>query len=234
VRLALQYTLWAVGLILQVLVLRALLRGPYRRFPHIFVYTVALFLSTVIEVAALTSAQLGERSLAVSWRVYFWIDDAVLDVLVFSVVIGLIRQALERAETRAAIRRWLGPGALLIFAVSFLVHAGPLHHLNAWMTLVSRDLSFAAVILDLLLWSTLIASKKKDLQLLMLSGGLGIQFTGDAIGQSLRQLAIAQRNRGLVLTGNVLVVLTSLVCLYVWWRTFSRTPAVVEARREAS
>jgi hypothetical protein len=205
-----------------------MLRGPYRRFPLIFIYTTALCLTTVIEVSVRTAALSGARAPVLSWRVYFWIDNAILNALIFAVVIGLIRQALQRADARAAVRRWLTVGAFLLFALSFLVHAGPLHRLNGWMTLVSRDLSFAAVILDLLLWSTLIASKKKDFHLLMLSGGLGIQFTGDAIGQSLRQLAIAQRSSGLIWTGNVLVVLTGLTCLYVWWRTFSRIPAVSE------
>ena len=50
--------------------------------------------------------------------------------------------------------------------------------LSGWMTLVSRDLSFSAVILDLLLWMLLIAARRKDRQLLMLSGALGIQTHG--------------------------------------------------------
>jgi hypothetical protein len=84
------------------------------------------------------------------------------------------------------------------------------------------------VILDLLLWSILVASKKKDRQLLMLSGGLGIQFTGDAIGQSLRQLAIAHRSSAMALAGGLLAIVAGLVCLYVWWRTFSRPRAAAE------
>jgi hypothetical protein len=225
-RLALQYLLWALGLGLQVLVLNALLRGPWKRHPLIMVYCVALFLTTTIEVAA----QSGSRVLARSWRVYYWIDGAVLQTLVFCVVISLIYQATRRAGYGAAMRRLPVVAAALIWACLFLWHHGGLHDLSAWMTLLSRDISFAAVILDLLLWSTLISFKKKDVELLMLSGGLGLEFAGAAMGQSVRQLALAGQHANVALTGSMLVVVSSLMCLYVWWRTFQRYKGV-EAER---
>lgn len=233
-RLAFQYILWAVGLSLQVLVIRALLRGFYKRFSLLLAYAVTLFLTTVVEVAAYTAQTTGARAMARSWRYYYWVNDAVLQALIYSVVISLIYKAMARADTRAVIRRWLVAGAFVVFVAIFLVHRGPMRDLTAWMTLVSRDLSFAAVILDLLLWSKLIASRKKDHQLLMLSGGLGIQFTGSALGQSIRQLALGAmgRNYAFALAGGVLMVLANFVCLYVWWQTFRR-PAEAAAGNKA-
>jgi len=93
-------------------------------------------------------------------------------------------------------------------------------NLNVWMTVLSRDLSFGSAVLDLLLWFLLIAQPKKDPLLLLLSGGLGIQFTGAAIGQSLRQLSPHTE-----VAGNLILVLSDLVCLYVWWQTFRRRAA---------
>ena len=52
------------------------------------------------------------------------------------------------------------------------------------MTPWTRDLNFCSAILDLALWALLIAAREKDHRLLLLSGGLGIQFTGEAIGES--------------------------------------------------
>ena len=219
----LQYALWAIGLALEVLAISALLRGAYKRFPLVFVYCVTLFLTTVVEVASYTAAYSGARELADKWKYYYWVNDALLQALVFAVVISLIYRAIEdRARARRPVRLLLVAGAFSIFAVSFLAHRGPISDLSGWMTLVSRDLSFSAVILDLLLWMLLIASRRKDRQLLLLSGGLGIQFTGAAIGQSVRQLArgIFARNFALAVAGSMLVVVSNLVCLYVWWQAF--------------
>ncbi len=221
-RLILQYLFWSLGLGLQVLVINALLRGPWRKQPLIFFYCIALFLTTTLEVATSMAARTGAHTLARSWRVYYWIDGAILQTLVFCVVISLIYQATRKAGTGPSLRRALVIGAVLIWIISFVWHRGSWHALSSWMTLISRDLSFAAVILDLLLWSTLIARKKKDLELLMLSGGLGIEFTGSAIGQSVRQLAQSGRHANVALAGSTLVVVSSLMCLYIWWQAFRR------------
>jgi hypothetical protein len=152
--------------------------------------------------------------------VYYWADDAVLQALTFCVVISLVLSAMDSARARQSARRWLIIGAILVFAVLFGVHAGPLQKLSLWMTLVSRDLSFAAMFLDLILWLVLIASPKKDQEVLLLTAGLGIQFTGAAIGQSLRQLALSRRIAWLAITGNIILVLSFFICMYVWWQTF--------------
>ncbi|HWQ53822.1 MAG TPA: hypothetical protein VN442_09055 [Bryobacteraceae bacterium] len=217
-RLGLQYGLWALGFILQVLVLRALLRGPAKRYPLLLAYTIALFFSTITEIAAHSTG-----SLARLWKLY-WIDDAILQALLFAVVISLIHQAMATARARASRQRQLVVAAFLLFALLFAVHAGPVEKMNAWMTLISRDLSFAAVVLDLVLWTTLVASRTKNQELLMLSGGLGIQFAGAAIGQSIRQLTLrtSPEFRWVALAGSMLVVISHFICLYVWWQTFRR------------
>jgi hypothetical protein len=75
-----------------------------------------------------------------------------------------------------------------------------------------------------MLWGKLLASKKKDHQLLMLSGALGIQFAGSAIGQSVRQLTLGPlgRNSAVALVGSVMVVLSNVICLYLWWQALRR------------
>lgn len=236
-RLALlQYLLWTIGLAIEVLAITSLLRGAYKRFPVIFLYCVALFLTTVVEVASYTASYSGAKELADSWKYYYWINDALLQALVFAVVISLIYRATERAVARRALRRWLASGALVIFGLSFLIHRGPMSDLGGWMTLISRDLSFCAVILDLLLWSLLIAAKGKDQQLLMLSGGLGIQFTGAAIGQSIRQLArgALSRSFAVAMVGSGLVVASNLICLYIWWQAFRMPGAASPQAASAS
>jgi hypothetical protein len=98
------------------------------------------------------------------------------------------------------------------------------------MTPWTRDLNFGSAILDLGLWTLLVASREKDRLLLMLSGALGIQFTGEAIGGSLRNVAVAiygrtVQARPLILTGNVLMMAADLACMYIWWRAFREARA---------
>lgn len=203
---------WAIGLLLQLLVVSALVRGAYRKFPFVFVYCLTLLLATITEVAAFTASALAKS--------LYWVNEVILQTLIFCVVISLIYQAMEQAQNRVAVRRWLMIGAAAIMAIAFLIHRNPAAPVGRWMTDVSRDLSFASVILDLVLWSILIASSRRDLRLLLLSGALGIQFTGAAIGQSLRQLAINSHSETLVFIGNLCVVGGHSICLYVWWQTF--------------
>jgi hypothetical protein len=209
-----QYVSWGVGLWLNVLVIRAMLRGQYRQYRFAFAYVLALLLTTVIEIAAKT----GPRS--AHWNIYYWIDDVILNVLVFCVVLAFIDEAASQAARRPLGRGWLIAGASLIGVTSFLVHSGA-QRLNSRMTLVSRDLNAAAVILDLILWSLLVTSRRPDRRLLLLSGGLGIQLTGATIGEEL-----GSRFRSAVFAGALLEVVTYLVALYIWWRAFrpARTP----------
>jgi hypothetical protein len=205
----LQWVFWVVGALLQALVLTSLARGPFRQYPFLTVYTLFLFLATVVEAASLLDAGF----LSPTTRSYFWIDDSIKRFLLFCIVFGFINRSLKDSPNRAMVRRWLILGALLVTAISFLIH----HRLNVgfMMTNVGRDLSFYAAILNLVLWSLLIRSHARDRQLLAVTGGLGIQFTAEAIGHSLRHLS-----RSTVALGNITLVTGHLVCLYFWWQAF--------------
>jgi len=208
----LQYCAWGVGLWLNLLVISALLRGAYRQYPFAFAYSVALLLSTVAEIAA-SAFQPEVR------RLYYWTDEIILDILVFCVVIAFIDHAAAEANRSTVQRRWLVTAAALIFAASFIIRWDPLATLNRNMTLISRDLNICAVILDLILWSLLLASRRPDRRLLLLSGGLGIQLTGAIIGGSLRGLS-----RSGWIPGTLLEVITGLLGLYIWWQAIRPAP----------
>src|ERR1017187_4626307 len=134
---ALQYSAWAIGLWLILRVISVLVRGSYRQYPFVFAYLVTLLVSTVVEIglqAAPKSVQDG----------YYWIDEVILDVLVFCVVIAFIDEAAQHSRQKAIERHWLILGAALICAGSFTIHRGSLFNLQ--MTLISRDLNICAVI----------------------------------------------------------------------------------------
>ena len=210
---------WTLGLALNILVLVEMAKGHYRRFPILFLYCVALALSTVFEIAVRAFPELDRAA-----PNYYWIDDSLRQALLFAVVIFLIHGSMERAGRHAAVL-WLLLGALSISAISVAAHYDAEMKVDRWMTAVGRDLSFASAILDLVLWFVLVASRKRDPVLFLLSGGLGLQFAGQAAGHSLRQLAARPQSQVLKWTGNIFLLLANLACLYLWWRTFRRTNA---------
>jgi hypothetical protein len=97
-----------------------------------------------------------------------------------------------------------------------------------WMTLWTRDLNFTSAILDLALWAMLLGSRKRETRLLLLSGGLGIQFTGEAIGQSVREWLPWAFS-----PGDVIISAASLACLWIWWQALRTVPAADPASLNA-
>jgi hypothetical protein len=153
-----------------------------------------------------------------------WFNVVVMQVLVYAVVMSLIYQATGQLRSRRIVRVSLIAGAILFAAVSFLIHRDPALNTGSFMTPWIRDLNFCSAILDMALWTLLIAAREKDHRLLLLSGGLGIQFTGEAMGRSIRQLALRTRSHAMSLTGAVLILLADLVFLYIWWRALRAAP----------
>jgi len=215
----LQLICWAIGLPLSLLVINALLRGGYRLFPVLFVYQIVDFLMTVASlppyIAYYVEHAPDARTRMAKW--FLW-DELLLQPLVYAVVVSLIYRATEKMASRGLVRSALVGGALLIAAASFLYHYDPHAIKGEWLAFWTRDLTFSSAILDLALWALLLASRVKDSRLLMISGGLGIQFTGEAIGESLRSIAIQRRLRTLSFTGSLPTSLVDMASLYIIWQ----------------
>jgi hypothetical protein len=209
---ALQFCTWAIGLSLYLLVISALLRGPYRQYPFVFAYALASFFSTVAEIAAHSFPPKVQAK-------YYWTDEIVLDVLVFCLVLAFIDQAARQSPRKVIQRYWLILGAVLIGAGSYVIHrASPP---NFRMTLISRDLNICAVILDLILWLLLLSARRPDRTLLLLSGGLGLQLTGAIMGGQL-----IRSSPSLYPFGAFVEVSSSLLGTYIWWRALRAVPVV--------
>src|SRR5581483_4392067 len=217
-REALQYLSWLIWFPLVLLVIAALLRGPYRRYPLLLTYTMASFLTAVVEMAARLGYASGAH-LRHTFAQYYWVDDGIRQALLFTVVISLLYQATRQTRARAVVRTSLIAAAILVAAVSFLIHYDPQAVTGKWMTLWTRDLDFMSTILDLALWAILLNARKHDMELLMLSGALGIRFTGEAIGHALRNQFPA-----ILLAADMTVVLANLACFYIWWQVFRTAP----------
>jgi len=229
--LAFQVTALLVWIPLSVLVISAMLRGDYRRYPLIFAYVVVDLLSTVAAIPAYWAVYVHRATPAEDLQnLVYWLGEVVAQVLIYAVVIDLIYRASRRLASGRAIRIGVTAGAVIFAAATFAICYTPGVKLGAWMTPWTRDLNFCAAILDVALWGLLIASREKDQRVLLLSGALGIQFTGQAIGESLRQLAIAHHQHWLAQIGGELGVVADILRTYIWWRVFRTAEAPASSR----
>jgi hypothetical protein len=223
-RLAIQLCGLVIGLPLQLLIIGTLLRGGYRRFPFLFAYIVGDFLTTVVEVPSAVGYYRGMQWAVFAFPAVYWFNLVVMQVLVYAVVMSLIYEATGKLRSRRIVRVSLITGAILFAGISFLIHRNPALNTGSFMAPWTRDLSFCSAILDMALWAMLIAAREKDHRLLLLSGGLGIQFTGEAIGESIVHLALRTRSHAMSLTGAVIILLADLMFLYIWWQALRAAP----------
>ena len=128
--------------------------------------------------------------------------------------------------------RMLGLAAVAVAAVSLAVYWD--EPLNRKMTNIGRNLSFAAVLLNLALWMSLIRNRLPDRRVLLISGALGIQMAGQAIGHSLRQLATPRRSLPLVNAGNIVIAVAHVMCLYLWWQVLRKHEARASRMQRSS
>ena len=219
----LQVCAYLVGLPLQLLIIAALLRGEYRRYPFIFIYAVADLLTTILEIPyAIPYATATTPAAKKQFALLFWINERIMQVLVFLVVISLVYKATEHMRPRRTLLAGIICGTVLVATISFLIHyydpnppPGKLRYMTPW----TRDLNFCAAILNVGLWVLLIGSRQKDRKLLLITGGLGLQFTGGAIGQAIRDMSPT-----IVAVGSDFLMLTNVARIYIWWVAFRAKP----------
>jgi hypothetical protein len=206
------------GLVLDILVIAALLRNGYRRFPFLLLYVIVDFLTSVSEVQPVLALSIDATAeVKHTWAVVYWWNERIIQLLVFVLVISLVYKATAQLRPRRALLLGLILGILIFAAGSFAIHFDSQMKTGYWMTPWMRDLNFGAAMLDLGLWAVLVASREKDYRVLMVAGGLGIQFTGGAMGQAFRDLSPAAAQ----VVGDIMY-LTNLACLFIWWQAFRR------------
>jgi hypothetical protein len=215
----LQVCAYLFGVPLDLLVVAVLLRGEYRRYPFIFLYAVVDLLTTILEIQPSLAYSSGTPEARHRWAQMFWVNEQIMQVLVFLLVISLVYSAAKHLRTHRTLLTGMICGTLVVAAISFWAHYDPNLALGRYMTPWTRDLNFCAAVLDFGLWALLIGSGKKDYKLLLVTSGLGIQFTGGAIGQSLRDMS-----PGIVAAASDFAMVTSLARVYIWWRAFCGKP----------
>ncbi|MGB9457722.1 MAG: hypothetical protein WCB12_16850 [Bryobacteraceae bacterium] len=237
-RLGLQIVALAVGLPLQFLVVAALLRGAWRRFPWVLAFSVVELVYALALAPSALEWMHGIHTPGVPYWVTFWFGGAITQLLLYAVVISFLYRAADRLRSARVARVLLILVACLVAGGTFLAHYDPSIQRGEWLTPWFRDLNFACALMDIVLWTSLLAARDRDRQLLMLSGGLGVQFAGAAIGESLRQMAMQSRSHRLALAGAVIIVSANLFRFYVWWHALrhrqpeENTPVTLQPVRQ--
>jgi hypothetical protein len=204
------------GLLLDILVIAALLRNGYRRFPFLLAYVIVDLLTSVSEIRPVLALNNGQtEEVRQAWALVYWWNERVIQVLMFLIVISLAYRAMAHFRPRRALLTCVVVATAVFAGISFAVHFDSQVSTGIWMTPWTRDMNFTAAILNLGLWAVLIASREKDHRILMVAGGLGIQFTGGAIGQAFRDFFQTRQ----IFVGDIMY-LSNLACLYIWWQAF--------------
>lgn len=206
---ALQWTLWIVGLGLQSLLLAALSQGVGRKFPALLAYVICLVGTTTGDILA--SVMLGESTNR--FVTYYWSAELVRQSALFGLVVSLASHVMPEDRKGQAYHRLFTVAAIAVWAGSIMWNYDP--RINRWMTVVVRNLSFFTGMLNLFAWFAYARARERDMIRLMVVAGLGLQMTGEAIGQAIRQMR-AWDNSNLI--GGLIVVLSHLLCLFIWWR----------------
>jgi hypothetical protein len=208
---ALQWALWILGLGLQTLLVTTLFQGVGRQFPAIVAYVLCLLATTIVEIVAVVI--FGKFSS--SFETYYWSAEVIRQTALFALVVSLAAHVIPRDARGQAYERLLTVVAATIWIGSLFAYYDS--RLNTWMTPVVRNLSFFTGMLNLLVWFAYARLRSSDVTRLMITAGLGLQMTGEAIGQAIRLINYSSNSK---LAGALLVVLSHMLCLFIWWRAF--------------
>jgi hypothetical protein len=211
------------GVLAQVAVIYAISRADLRRYWGVLQFLVILFLTSICDMAAYFNP--GGYP---EWYNYYWaINNNLRHVSGFVAVLSLIYIATATHPARRLLRAATLLGTAVVIAISFAFAEGD--PVTA-ATHSGRDLAFTTIILNVVLWSSLIRTRHKDVRLFLVSGGLGVNMAGEAIAQSLAVMEVAT---GLT---NLLAIGSHFFCLGIWWKAFRRSVAVTagDARTPSS
>lgn len=206
-----------LGIALQVCVLHLLIRGAYRRFPGITLYLMVLFLTGIVDASAFV-----ESGWWPDWYYqYYYLNNTIRHLSGFVALVSLVYRMSRSGERQGNLFR-ISFASLAVIAASALLAGGAWP--NEYMNEASRNLSFATVVLTVALWLAMVKNRTRDVQLFLVTGGLGLNMAGEAIAQSL--LRISGDETGFLFhAGNIIGITSHLLCLLIWWKAF-RQPAV--------
>lgn len=202
------------GIALQIFLVYSLTAKRYSiRLPYLYAYSIILVSTVGIDLTLRIIQSRTSTSTLHVWR-YYWCDDFVRQLSLFLVVISLLYVAAGNSPGTKRLRKQATVAVVVMAIASGLYFRG--EPLGTWATEVVRNVSFAVVIVNVVLWSALIRSGAPERLPLMLSAGVGLQMAGEAMGQALRSSPMASRFPFVIMIGNLILILSHILCLLTW------------------
>jgi hypothetical protein len=225
-RFAIQLASWLLWFPLKVLCINAMLKAGVRRYMLPFAYMVVTFLFAAVQVPlSLGFNRSSDPNVGPLYRrLHDW-GEVANYTLILAVVLSFVSRATQRVDGRRVIRLAITGVGVLVVGISFWARYDSSMRTGIWITPWTRDVKFCAAILDLALWGLLVTARDRDPRLVLLTGGMGIMFAGEAIGAAIQSIAIPYKSYAIYYTGYSFQVLASALFLYVWWQTFRKEAA---------
>lgn len=170
------------GMLVQVVALILLLRGPVVRYFPLF---LLLLTSTGISASLAWIYRAKGVGDVLYFRVY-WGGEILCDLVQFLFVISLTMRALEGSRLRPMVVRILGMILAAVLILPFVFFDSAIFK-GRWNASVAQLLNFGAGLMNLALWSALVVSRQRDRQLLMVCAGLGVTVAGSALALGVRR-----------------------------------------------
>ncbi len=215
---------YAVETLLELLLLVLLIRGPFRKY---FVFSLYILFQILSDVTvASVYYHFGFKSEA--YRNLYWTHELAQELLLFLVVIAFTYAALEGNALRPKAAKALGVIALVTLALPFTLLRHINHHnqkygffTTQWFSHVGQIWNFGAAIMNLVLWTALLSSRRRDPQLVTLSIGVGLATASAAIMWGARQW-LAEPNRWIV---DIFMTVSYLASVLLWCWAFRPKPS---------
>lgn len=221
-------SLAVVGLGLVAVLLAVILRsGGWRRYPFLTAYLIFAFVYQVTAMAIYEKVNTAHSRLYANT---YYTGDLVLHGLVLLMVLFLIREALlgQRPFDLSALIIF---GAGVAFVVVTLAMLFNPNSGSGWVFTLSRNLSFIEELLNFVLWTILIRNRSRDIVLLLVSAGLGIQVTGEVIGRTAR---LYTRSPAISWLPDAIILLAEIGALLIWYRAFGAYSRQKAAKPQSS
>lgn len=214
------------GVCLEIVLVFLLLRGPFRRYPLLLLFALAMLATTCLEFAVVR----WWPNDAALFRKVYWSDDLVWFFLLFVAVVSLIYRALEESPLRASMTKVLAVVFIGVLTLPFVVLHPPFVRQwtpawGAWFAGTSQILDFGGAIMNLVLWTALLVSRRRDSQLLTLSAGLGVILTGQAVALGLRYFISTNRWTPDLLHDLSDIAGMVILCMALWPKSKTAKPS---------
>jgi hypothetical protein len=209
-----------LAVILQAFLLSRFLDGRNRNYPLAILYSVLLFSLTAVVVLWQNGASWLTSLLPVA--AYTNVLSG-MEVLMHIVLLILMLQLINDTHRERSIplgRTWILAGlAAITFAVSVYWVSDLIS--GARFNRVRQVMSFFMVLLNLYWWTLLLGSKKVSRRIMLLSTGIGLQMTGQVIGDGVLSFIKTNDQYGIIILSFLIMFLTHYCSLGTWYEAFN-------------